>query len=50
VGLLGLEELDEMIAKAEEVEVGCDFCGRKYKITPAELEDVRRSVYKSSLN
>ncbi len=50
VGLLGLEELDEMIEKAEEVEVGCDFCGRKYKITTAELEEVRRSVYKSSLN
>lgn len=50
VGLLGLTELDEMIAKLETAEVSCEFCGRQYKLTVEDLREVRQEVYKESLN
>ncbi|MBL7688947.1 MAG: Hsp33 family molecular chaperone HslO [Bdellovibrionaceae bacterium] len=50
VGLLGLEELDSTISKAEELEVSCEFCGRRYVLTVDDLKEVRAEVYKQSLN
>lgn len=50
VGLLGLKELDEIIAKGETTEVSCEFCGRGYTLTPADIREVRQDVYRDSLN
>ena len=50
VGLLGLKELDEIIEKGENTEVSCEFCGRKYSLTPTDIGEVRQDVYKESLN
>eukprot|EP00560_Eucampia_antarctica_P006772 CAMPEP_0197830160 /NCGR_PEP_ID=MMETSP1437-20131217/6766_1 /TAXON_ID=49252 ORGANISM="Eucampia antarctica, Strain CCMP1452" /NCGR_SAMPLE_ID=MMETSP1437 /ASSEMBLY_ACC=CAM_ASM_001096 /LENGTH=342 /DNA_ID=CAMNT_0043432363 /DNA_START=299 /DNA_END=1327 /DNA_ORIENTATION=- len=37
VRLLGKEEVDDIIAKAEEVEARCQFCGKVYRMGPTEL-------------
>ena len=50
VGLLGLKELDEIIAKGETTEVSCEFCGRGYTLTTADIREVRQDVYRDSLN
>ena len=50
IGLLGLEELDSTISKAEELEVSCEFCGRRYVLSIDDLKEVRAEVYKQSLN
>lgn len=35
---LGKKEIEEMIEEGKEVEVGCQFCNKKYKFTVEELE------------
>lgn len=35
---LGKKEIGEMAAEGKEVEVGCQFCNKKYKFTVEELE------------
>lgn len=35
---LGEKEIEEMAAEGKEVEVGCQFCNKKYKFTVEELE------------
>lgn len=50
VGLLGLKELDEIIEKGENTEVSCEFCGRKYSLSPDDIREVRQEVYRESLN
>jgi molecular chaperone Hsp33 len=50
VGLLGLKELDEIIEKGENTDVSCEFCGRKYSLTPDDIREVRQDVYRDSLN
>lgn len=47
---LGVEELQDMIDKSEEAEVVCQVCGRPYKITVDELEDLKNRLYRASLN
>ncbi len=48
--LLGIEELDQLIAKNETVEVSCQFCGRRYQVGQEDLVKIRAEAYKSSLN
>lgn len=50
VMLLGVEDLDRMIAEEKPAEIGCEFCGRKYMIETPELEKIRADIYKTSLN
>ncbi len=50
LGLLGLEEVDSMLADKKPVEAACEFCGRKYRISLRELEDLRAEIYRESLN
>lgn len=50
VGLLGLKELDEIIEKGENIDVSCEFCGRKYSLAPDDIREVREEVYRESLN
>jgi molecular chaperone Hsp33 len=48
--LLGLPEIDQMLAEEKPAEIGCEFCGRKYLIQRPDLETVRAELYKASLN
>lgn len=42
--LIGKDELQEMIDDGKEVELGCQFCGRKYVFSVEELKDIRDHV------
>jgi len=37
VALLGREELREVVAREESLEVRCAFCAEVYRVAPAEL-------------
>jgi molecular chaperone Hsp33 len=50
VMLLGLEELDKILAEKKPLDVACEFCGRKYVVEEADLVKIRQDVYKGSLN
>lgn len=50
VMLLGLEEVDDIIAEKKPLEVNCEFCGRRYEVTEADLAKLRQDLYKLSLN
>lgn len=50
VMLLGLEEIDSLIAENRPVDVACEFCGRNYKVSESDLGKVRQDLYKGSLN
>lgn len=50
ISLLGLTELDEMIAKNETTSVSCEFCGQQYELSVPDLQDIRQEVYRQSLN
>jgi len=50
VSLLGLEEIDKMIAENQPCQVSCEFCGRQYRVSILELQELRQSLYRSSLN
>ena len=39
--LLGQKTLDEMVEDQQSEEIICDFCGKKYIVTPEEIEKVR---------
>ena len=48
--LLGVVELDSMIAENKPLEVSCEFCGRKYQVSIEEQQKIRNEVYRQSLN
>lgn len=49
--LLGHQELDGLLSEAlESHEINCDFCGRKYTLTMAEIQKLRDKAFKNSLN
>ncbi len=50
VALLGLEEIDDMILQGEVTEVGCEFCGKNYKLDVEDLKQIRQELHKQSLN
>jgi molecular chaperone Hsp33 len=35
------EELDEMIAEGQSIDVSCQFCGKSYRFTPEELKALK---------
>ena len=39
--LIGKNEIQEMIDDGKEVELGCQFCGKKYKFTVDELKEIK---------
>jgi len=41
---LGRDELDDMIREGHEIEVGCNFCGRRYVFDIPELEELRKAA------
>lgn len=48
--ILGLEELDDMIAKQEKSHIVCQMCGRPYELSLEDIQSVRNALYKSSLH
>ena len=44
LGLLGADELDQLIAEAGEAEVTCEFCKETYHVDGATLQAVRASL------
>ena len=37
---IGKKDLQEMIAEGETIEVGCQFCNKKYQVTVDELKEL----------
>jgi molecular chaperone Hsp33 len=50
VVLLGVEELDKILAENKPLEVACEFCGRQYQVEATDLNKIRQDLYKASLN
>lgn len=48
--LLGLEELDQILASREVIHVVCQMCGRPYDLSATDIQPVRDQIYKESLN
>lgn len=48
--LIGLEELDNMIADNEPIQVTCEFCNRIYTLDVEQLKSIRQQSFKNSLN
>jgi molecular chaperone Hsp33 len=48
--VLGIAELDDIIAKQEVAHITCQMCGRPYDLTPAEVLEIRQALFKSSLH
>jgi len=42
---IGKKELEELIASGEEIEMGCQFCGKKYLVSNGKL----KSLYKEAI-
>ena len=38
------EELDEMIAEGQSIDVSCQFCGKSYRFTPEELKALKTNA------
>ena len=38
------EELDEMIAEGQSIDVSCQFCGKSYRFTPEELKALKANA------
>ena len=41
---LGRTELEQILAERGEVEVTCEFCGKVYRYTPAEMQELFAAV------
>lgn len=50
LSILGLDELDDMIAKEEKTHIVCQMCGRPYELTLEDIQSVRNALFKSSLH
>ena len=50
VSLLGEQELDEIIRAGKPLEVGCEFCGRKYSLSPTDIAEVKARIERGTLN
>ena len=45
--LFSVTDLAEMISEAKSVEVGCDLCGKKYQVEPADLRRAFEELIKA---
>lgn len=48
--IMGLEELEDMVAKDEAAEVTCQMCGRPYQIPVDDLREIKNRLFRNSLN
>jgi molecular chaperone Hsp33 len=48
--LLGLDEIDLVIAEKKPLDVRCEFCGRAYEVAIHDLEKLRQDLYRETLN
>ena len=37
---LGVQEAEEILAERDDIEVGCDFCGRQYRFDPVDAAQI----------
>ena len=42
--LLGKEELEDMIRENKDVELACQFCGKKYCFTPEQIREIQEEA------
>ena len=47
LGMLGQQDLKDMLLEDEQAEVTCNFCGQKYGFSEIELERIRRKLDKN---
>lgn len=47
---LGETELNDMIAKNEEVDVTCQVCGRPYALSIPDIKEIRDKIHKASMH
>ncbi|KYG70110.1 Hsp33 family molecular chaperone HslO [Bdellovibrio bacteriovorus] len=47
---LGEEELQDMINKNEEADVTCQICGKPYKVSVPEIQDIKNRIHKESMH
>jgi molecular chaperone Hsp33 len=50
MGTLGLVDLQEMIDQKEGAEITCQMCGRPYKISVEELQELKDSLHRNSMH
>ena len=50
LNLLPLSDLDDIIAKQDDIQAKCEFCGREYKIPRGEAVKLRDKKYRNTLN
>ncbi len=48
--VMGVNEISDMIEKAETAEVTCQMCGRPYSVSVKELEDIRDRLHRSTMH
>lgn len=48
--IMPLDDLEDMIAKQEAVQVTCQVCGCPYEVTISEVKEIKDRVYKGSLH
>ena len=41
---LGKKEIESMVSEGKEIEVGCHFCGKKYRIPPDRLKELMENA------
>jgi molecular chaperone Hsp33 len=50
MAILGVKDLDEMIAEEKPAEVVCQMCGKPYSVSTSELKEVRDELHRNSLH
>lgn len=50
LGTLGIEDLEDMIAKGESTDVTCQMCGRRYSVSPDEISQLKAQLHRNSLH
>ncbi len=51
ITLLGWQEIENILSDTEDqLMLSCDFCGRKYHISKDELEELKNTTYRNTLN
>lgn len=49
--LLGYKEIDKILEQdRSEIEIVCEFCGRKFNLSKSDLKKIRSESFKNSLN
>jgi molecular chaperone Hsp33 len=50
LGILGINDLQEMIEENETTEVTCQMCGQNYHVSVEELKELKEELHKNSMH